>query len=732
MKKATAFLIALVMALMLAPASLAKQPTFTLLVYLCGTDLESDGGMATKDLFEMVASGVTADESLKVIVQTGGTKSWQVDGLNDRQAQRWILSGTGLEELDSLGKLNMGAESTLTDFLKFGVKTYPADRYGLVLWDHGGGSSGGVCYDELTDDCLLMDEIGNALAAVSKQKGYNKFAFVGFDACMMSTYEMANVLEPYAEYMVASEELEPGSGWDYTPWIKQLAQDTAIGIPELGTTISQTFLSAVTYGDYGTLAVIDLSALPELRKALEGMGATLLGEVDGGNFRGLSQLRQSVRSFGETDSAASDMIDLKVFADLFAKYDKTSAKAIKTALKKLIVHNGYTSNLSGICGMSVLVPFSTVWASGEYLSAYDASNASPQYTAFVKGMIGQYGSSGGYTFGSTSVQTESTQTAMLDWFSQYATDSSSYYDCYTNSCDTSDGSDFDIGNILSTIFGSDSTDYNSAASGGSLWGDLLGDDDDDDVCSLPDNSCSSASFGDLWSGITPDDSTLTVQTGSGEVSIANPFAGTTSEYAYTVSLSEEDMAHLGKVEANLMMDMSDPDFECYVDLGYDHNVLVDWDNGKVYGLFNGTWSTLDGQMVCIVDQVANEMYVRSLIPVTVNGLETYLLVIFDETNPGGKVVGYTEGYTASGMPARGYDELQSGDVVIPQYELVYWDDDGNQQSEPFEGDPITVGGEQSSPYAYSAVESDASYVYGFCLNDIYGDYQYTDFTTLTF
>lgn len=44
----------------------------------------------------------------------------------------------------------------------------------------------------------------------------DKFAFIGFDACLMATVETANMLVPHADYMFASEETEPGYGWDYT------------------------------------------------------------------------------------------------------------------------------------------------------------------------------------------------------------------------------------------------------------------------------------------------------------------------------------------------------------------------------------------------------------------------------------------------------------------------------------------------------------------------------------
>ena len=137
-------------------------------------------------------------------------------------------------------------------------------------------------------------------------------------------------------------------------------------------------------------------------------------------------------------------------------------------------------------------------------------------------------------------------------------------------------------------------------------------------------------------------------------------------------------------------------------------------------------------MVCIYDQVANENYVRSLIPVKLNGEETYLMVVFDKEHPAGVVVGSSEGYNDAGMPVRGYEPLQEGDEVIPQFELIYWDENDEQMSEPFETDPITVGKDGFIEFGYAPVESGADYAYGFCLNDVYGDYQFSDSITLTY
>ena len=744
MKKALSLLMTLVLLLALVPTTAtAAGKTFTLMVYMCGTDLESDGGCATADLQEMVASGIKVNGNVTIYVQTGGTKKWATKGMTNREGERWSLDSSGMERVDNLGRVDMGDDATFTDFLQYGFANYPADRYGLVLWDHGAGASDGVCYDEISGNSLNMAEIYSALHTASKASNYHKFSFVGFDACLMANYEMALHLQPFADYMIASEETEPGDGWDYTSWLPVLVKDTSAKMEKVGKAIIDGFITSVNdagYDEFGTLALIDLSQIDALRTAMEEMGTALLGQIDRGNFNALSRIRQNVRSFGETSDAASDMIDLSVFATMYAQYDATGAQALMDALNNAVVYSRYTDNLTDISGLSILVPYSTRDSASQYLAVYDTQNLMPKYTNFVRSLVSGM-ASGSYTFGSTEVTQQSVQDATVDWFSQYATDTQTYYDTYsnlwgdtgttttttdsTNTTGSTTGDDFSLDSFLNTLFGSGTDSFNTESyATNNLWDTSTAD---------TNSSTNSATFGNLWGDVAQTDTaTVAVASGDQTYTVDNPFANTGSDYAYTVSLSDEDMQNLASAETNLMMDISDPDFECYVDLGYTQDVIIDWNQGKLYGLFDGTWPTLDGQMVCIYDQVANENYIRSLIPVSLNGQDTYLLVVFDESNPGGVVVGASEGYNDAGQPVRGYETIQAGDIVIPQYELIYWDENDEQQSEPFDGDPITVGKDGFIAFSYQAVETDASYVYGFCLNDVYGDSQFTDFITLDF
>ena len=129
----------------------AQQPVadWTFMVYLDGdNNIEGD---AIADFLEMAEVGSTTD--LNIIVQLD-----LLGGPNTRRFR--VTQGMAPSEVDALepiGEANMGDPQTLVDFVQWAATNYPAERYALVLWDHGGGWRAGpleptlqfkdVCWD---------------------------------------------------------------------------------------------------------------------------------------------------------------------------------------------------------------------------------------------------------------------------------------------------------------------------------------------------------------------------------------------------------------------------------------------------------------------------------------------------------------------------------------------------------------------------------------------------------
>ncbi len=253
------------------------EDTWLVYWYLCGTDLETNYGSASTDLQELLEIKLPAN--VKVLIQTGGTEQWQNDVVNSGATERYIYDENGLQRLETLPDADMGDVGTLTDFIKYGAQM-PADHRIFVFWNHGGGSASGVCFDERTQNYLDLNAIRQAFTSVHQPSADNPpFEMIGFDACLMATYDTVNTLDGLTKFMVGSEEVEPGLGWNYKGWIGALAENPAMGGAKIGQIICDTYYSACSEYDLEdtvTLSVIDLAKLPELRDAYEAFGLEAL------------------------------------------------------------------------------------------------------------------------------------------------------------------------------------------------------------------------------------------------------------------------------------------------------------------------------------------------------------------------------------------------------------------------------------------------------------------------
>ncbi len=184
----------------------------TVMVYMCGSNLESALGSASSDLEEMVSAHVNpAKTGLLVMAGGSDTDAGDFSSGNTRILE---IAGSRKRCIDETASLNMGSPETLTRFIRYCVENRPAEKYALILWDHGGGPLEGVCWDEINGmDHLSLSELTKALSAAKLD---NKLSWIGFDACLMGSMEVAVHLAPYADYMIASQETEPSYGWNYS------------------------------------------------------------------------------------------------------------------------------------------------------------------------------------------------------------------------------------------------------------------------------------------------------------------------------------------------------------------------------------------------------------------------------------------------------------------------------------------------------------------------------------
>ena len=328
--------------------------------YVCGSNLESDGGAASDDIEELLK--VKLPPNVKVLIQAGGSERWHNSFIKAGFTNLYLYDESGLHELEMTNDTDMGAPETLAGFLKYGKNNFSADHRVFIFWDHGGGSAFGVCQDERTENVLDLNEIRNAFTSVFDSSTDNPpFEVIGFDTCLMATYEMANDLYGLARYMVASEEVEPGNGWEYTGWVSALAQNPALSGAGLGQAICDTYYAGCEDSwteDEVTLSVIDLSKIPELRLAYENFGieALKLSQQDPRRFFssfGRSAKRAENYGGNTRERGYSDMIDLADLAQKSKQLLPQSAETLIAAINNSVVYkiNGtYRDQGSGISG----------------------------------------------------------------------------------------------------------------------------------------------------------------------------------------------------------------------------------------------------------------------------------------------------------------------------------------------------------------------------------------------
>jgi len=358
LKKTLAVLLVIVLCMSLCSSAFADDGGWTIFVYLCGADLESESGFASDNMQEMIEA--TASSGVRFIVQTGGASAWQ-NGASPDELDRFEVAGGISTKVDSQPQADMGNAKTLADFLRWGLTAYPSAHNGLVLWNHGGGSISGVCFDELHDsNSLSLRAIDTALSSVKDQLP-NGFDFIGFDACLMGTLETAAILAPYAQYMIGSQEVEPGTGWDYHAFGDCLAADPNADMVTLGKAICDGFYqncAAADMSDGATLALVDLSKIGTLRTVFDAYAQRLYEATDNeANFAPICRSIRAAESYGGNNRSEgyTNMVDLGGLIDAGSDW-ADNAKDVRDAVDAAIAYQVRGENHEDACGLSVYYP----------------------------------------------------------------------------------------------------------------------------------------------------------------------------------------------------------------------------------------------------------------------------------------------------------------------------------------------------------------------------------------
>lgn len=359
----------------------AARP-MTLLIYMCGSDLEDPDGFGSMDFLE-ITERVSLPQGATVLILTGGCQTWAVYGESEKtQIHLEEVTARGHRRIDSPAglpsRMNMGDPETLAWFIDFGLGYAPAEETALILWDHGGGPMIGICRDDLYDkDMLSLEELTSAL---SGGLGSRRLSWIGFDACLMSSLEVAEAMTPFADYMIASEETEPGSSWDYT-FLNDLSRQRSPG--ELGKAIVDRYIAQPLTGKpLLTLSCLDLSGAGEICAAADELFRTVLFRLNSNTFSQFSNKRRSSLDIGRDGlSSDYDLVDLFHYCAAFGQEAPEQVQRLREAIDQFVYYRG---NLPNACGLSIYSPwYNQSDFQGSWQQTYRAMGILPSYSQYL-------------------------------------------------------------------------------------------------------------------------------------------------------------------------------------------------------------------------------------------------------------------------------------------------------------------------------------------------------------
>ena len=695
----------------------------TIMVYMCGTDLESKYGMATSDLVEMQKADIASNVNL--IVETGGCKKWKNNVVSADHNQIFKIENHGLTKIENnMGSASMTDPDNLTDFIKYCAKKYPANRNILIFWDHGGGSLSGYGYDEKnpSSSSMTLAKINGAL-----NKAGVKFDFIGFDACLMATLETALVCDNYADYMIASEESEPGTGWYYTNWLTAISENTSLSTVDVSKIIIDDFVAASTQSQRNakvTLSVLDLSELHStVPSALSSFAESANEMLKTDDYKKISEARAGVRQFSEQNKL--NQVDL---IDLAQRIGTPEASALANALKGAVKYNKTTISRSN--GVSIYFPYETTKSVKSALASYSELGLSDEYARCIKSFASL--ETAGQITAAASQQSSPISGDLIGSLLGGLMGGGS-----------SSGSSSPIGSILTGLAGSSS----SASPLGSLFTSLVGG-------SASSGSSSGSLIGSLLGGLMGGGSSSSQSGGINAASVIqllSAFSGRSmpAEYDWldtelvaanaeniaenyidpsrivasekngvnVLALTDEEWALIPTVELNVFVESGDG----YVDLGLDN--VFDWtDDGDLLLTYDNTWLTLNDN-VCAFYFVSDTYtddgghVTTGRIPAMLNDSFVNLNVVFDYANPQGIVTGAYPLYDDVDVQAKGDIAITAGDEI--RLLCDYYTKDGESCACTL-GDAFTVP-ESGLSLINLALEND-SITAAYRLTDIYGNF----------
>ena len=330
-----------------------------------GEVIATEDGAASVDIGEMT-SDVWSD-NIRIVIQTGGSTRWSNPMVNPNRTQRFLYYKGEFSEVYDEPLQQASDPGTLTSFLNFCKKEYPADHNMLILWNHGGASFG-YGHDSVYGDMMSLKDIRTALeGAYGAAPKKPPLDILGYDACLMSSLEVTHAMRGYASYYAVSEETEPGDGWDYAPWLKAMTKDPTMSPAKVAQHIADSYMDFYMtqnvntgwfFSSAVTFSVLDAKKAEELYQAYCALTKKQLIDAtkDRSIIAEIGRCSNKSTHFVASDYNLYNTIDLGNYADNMVDTYPEESSRIRKLVGETVLYHRENGALSDAKGISVYLP----------------------------------------------------------------------------------------------------------------------------------------------------------------------------------------------------------------------------------------------------------------------------------------------------------------------------------------------------------------------------------------
>ncbi len=313
-------------------------------------------------------------EDQKEMAKVGSNEWLNVVSLIDREngpaSLNYIEKGN-VKLVKDMGELDMGDWKFLVQAFKDVAAAYPAKHYALVIWNHGSGWKNGediikgISYDDSTNNHITTEQLGLAMAEIKGFLGRNLDIFC-MDACLMQMMEVAYAVKDSTDFVVASEETEPGKGYPYDGMLGGMTKD--LPVKDTAAMFVKTFAASYNGGTQGkgntTQSAVECAKLDSLRDAIDGFCKAAMAADYGVQFKDALAKVQKFYYRTNVDLGHLNALLKTVIKD---EAFQTASQKLEAAFNDVVASNGITgTTMTNAKGLAIYFPASSYSFSADY------------------------------------------------------------------------------------------------------------------------------------------------------------------------------------------------------------------------------------------------------------------------------------------------------------------------------------------------------------------------------